>query len=59
MANKDKLHFGFDRFQSVKNWNRGTAGITKYVLDTEIVQGLDQGLGPIVFLLRHTKIRQK
>ena len=58
MANKDKLHFGFDRFQSVKNWNRGTAGITKYVLDTEIVQSLNKSLGAVVFVLSHAKIRQ-
>ena len=58
VANKDKLHFGFDGFESVENWNRGTAGITKYVLDTEIVQSLNKSLGAVVFVLSHAKIRQ-
>jgi hypothetical protein len=44
VAHENELHFGFDRFQRVKNGDGGSAGVAENELNAEIVEGFDESL---------------
>ena len=55
VADQDELHLGLDRFEGVEDGNRGSAGVAEDVFDAEGIEGFDEGLRAVEFVLAHGK----
>jgi predicted ATP-dependent Lon-type protease len=53
VTNKNKLHFGFDCFQGVKNWDSCSARVSEYEFYAEIVERFDESLSSVECLIAH------
>ena len=53
VANKNKLHFSFDCFQGVKNWDSCPARLAEYKFYAEIVERFDKSLSSVECVVAH------